>query len=268
MSGFVVSSIPMLEGLYHQLVDDRERGQGESRGRLRRLEYARSPQAVDELASAFDSTVAALEQFDNRREPFQGQGRGSLTAGLPDALLRTPDVSRCFAQVGGLALDDVGTFDYRGRELFALRMTAAARPRPVRPVTQGLIVDVLLAAPDGAPVVGEVKIRTDKDPVAALVQALAGAAELAPRNQRVRLERHYGVRADGAMELCLILAEFPATATYMNDLSGAAQELAAVLLTRPIIRQHVRRISCVDMRLTGVGGSPFETRLLWTEALR
>ena len=72
--------------------------------------------------------------------------------------------------------------------------------------------DLLLRSADGKPTVGEVKVSTargdDADPLYALVQALALAAQLTPASQRKRLRRQHedaGFAQSGRLDVLIFL---------------------------------------------------------------
>lgn len=84
--------------------------------------------------------------------------------------------------------DDDLTFRYIEREIIP------TRTKPGRAFEGGegkhVRVDLMLAnAATGRPIVGELKIASDKDPYTGLVQALAGAAQLVSKSQRGRLSK-------------------------------------------------------------------------------
>lgn len=73
-------------------------------------------------------------------------------------------------------------------------------------------VDVLLRSPEEAPVIGEIKIKDDADPLYAIIQSLTYAIEAATPNQLKRIKKH-GVHDNNCfkdfngqhVDICIIL---------------------------------------------------------------
>lgn len=120
----------------------------------------------------------------------------------------------------------------------------------------GLFIDLLLASCDArTPIIGELKIRKDKDPFTALIQTLACAVHLATAHQYRRLRDFVPAgefpsteqpRLDGYLLLYRFLE------TPQDDLEALdrkADELSGLLMARAEITTHIRRIACVALEL-------------------
>jgi len=146
-------------------------------------------------------------------------------------------------------------FDYCDREIVAARTTGGARFEDGASPRKALRLDLLLVARDGRlPVVGEVKLRTDKDPFSALVQAMACASHLATPGQHERLrsvypEANFVESGQPRIDILLLLGKFPAKATYLPELLKATEGLSAQLLASSLVSASVRRIACLDVPL-------------------
>lgn len=156
-----------------------------------------------------------------------------------------------WAVVGDSSLD----FYYLDRELVATR-APGARLEGGRSTRLGPRIDLLLAnAETGRPILGEVKLTSsnspDKDPYYALIQALASAAYLLPRNQisRLALDSHdpEGRITDlgGGVELYLLIGHPPERSRYWHDLQEVTGDLARVLAPR--IEASVSRIAGLQL---------------------
>ena len=138
-------------------------------------------------------------------------------------------------------------FRYVDRELSPLRTTERHRKVARRSL------DLLLAnAHDRTPVLAELKIRGDKLPYFALVQALMLAAELLVTNQRARLRRHRPA-ADLAWseqgpfaDIYVLAFDPPARGTYRERSFDAAEEIARRLIEDEVVSRYIRRIAYVD----------------------
>lgn len=118
----------------------------------------------------------------------------------------------------------------------------------------GIFVDLLLASCDiRTPIVGELKIRDDKDPFTALIQMLAGAVHLATTDQYGRLCEFLPAGAfppteQPRLDGYLLLYRFLETPQAdLESLDRQADKLSALLMKRSEITTHLRRIACVDL---------------------
>lgn len=153
------------------------------------------------------------------------------------------------------------SFEYVDREVSIMRtLNRAAFDDPkAGPAGNPLVPDLLLAnTTDRTPIVGEVKVtdgdRTDKDPYAALIQALAAVAHLATSNQYERLRATFpdaDYREPGdqlpQLELYLFLVRFDREMTDMAGLIDAVEVLSGKLVEDDRFRAHLRRIAAIDI---------------------
>jgi hypothetical protein len=215
-----------------------------------RLDWAAQDGIEELIASAFATSIEQLAHYDNRDEPFRDPNTKARTEAERDDARSTISVAlRLKAQVhlqpsGG----DGPSYRYVEREIVPQRTTGGARFNdPLQeladggPASSAMKIDLLLEADDGAPAVGEIKIRTDRDPICALIQVLAAGALLSTEAQRDRLELHHGLRSDGRLEAVILLVDFPG-APLMQQARDRAEELATALVADPRVGGHVRRI--------------------------
>lgn len=176
-----------------------------------RLEVAQELLASpDQLAREFlDSVEVAERYFDDRdRKPSEDPFHEERTAfgdHVKPGLASTPSLCRWFEgnrkrtwKVLGDSERRLG-FSYLDRELVSTRAPGELLADG-RSTKHGPRMDLLLMKSDGrVPIIGEVKLTTkskqgkwtpDKDPFYALIQALASAAYVLPRNQFARLGLH------------------------------------------------------------------------------
>jgi hypothetical protein len=253
-------------------------------GRERRLALARGYAAIPgALAALFGDSVKRLADYPTVDELFW-DGARTATPGKPvtrthHLALRLEEAKSCDVAPGARAFSDLPpgvqevpadklAFAYIDRELVPSRSTTGLK-------TDGTAVrlDLLLAnAADGTAIVGEVKIGTDKDPFAALVQALACGAQLVSTSQYARLRKHAKRERDDielrqftgppSLDLYLVLHAFP-EATYLPELLTETERISAQLLASPRVRLHIRRIACllteeVEDKITAQRGFAFE----------
>ena len=221
---------------------------------------------ADEYAQSL-SRFSSYEAPDSRFYPAARRHRPLDR----DPLRRTIDLALRFKEAGrlvptaqvdgaiGVGAESLA-FDYIDRELVAARTTGGARfdDDAASPATTAIRLDLLLVnSSDQTPIIGEVKIATDKTPVAALVQLLACAAHLATPNQYERLQEVYDNRfADVApprLDLYIVLARYPHQATHMTELLRRSQDLSAALLRCPEVNATVRRIASLHVDVDAMG---------------
>jgi len=111
--------------------------------------------------------------------------------------------------------------------------------------------DLLLAAPDGVPVVGEVKAPDDTSLFLALIQSLTYAAELLAEHQLARLQKAYpdtfaGLGGSPVSEVLILVPE-----DDVPYLSKEAVRIAENLLGDPegTVARHIRRVTVAGVRL-------------------
>lgn len=207
------------------------------------------------LAADFVESVAQLEEVLIGTGPFHDGDRTLLP---PAADIRKRNHIRNTDELASLLetrprfrvdrhrnLD----FHYLDREITAAR----ALDIQGRPLYQASPVklDLLLAnAEDETPIAGEIKVRADKDPEAALLQGLVYASLLAPSAQRKRLAAAYpDVFRRGTptqVDVYVIVHELPAS---RQELLESALASALAILTAPKVSQYLRRICFLEAYL-------------------
>lgn len=221
-----------------------------------RLELAKRLLATPSVvAEAFKQTIKAMSLYDNN-EPFYQRRRehrpAATLAATKDLALRLGPRATGHGVAGaadlGLAPGALD-FSYVDRELLVTRTTKAHRDPGFTPPEQGLRLDVLLASLDRSPIVGEIKIKRDRDLSYALIQALACVSLLATANQRARLQRHYPElfwRSDSRpFDVYLIAVPRTDRDTFLSQLDGIARDLASELLKLDSITAVVRRVALI-----------------------
>jgi hypothetical protein len=218
---------------------------------------AREPQV---LASMFTRSVRAFAKYENL-ERFHGDRStrvgpaGGLSTGrhLLEHLCNEAPADGHWPIVGAPRLN----FTLVDYEVEVTRTTGGARFEDGTPATAGLTMDLLLRAMDGAPIVCEVKVGTEKkddtDPFFALVQALASAAHLVTDSQLSRLKDSYPKLASkgGPIDVYVLFVKptKKRKSLYQDDFCSTARELADGLIRMPEISRHVRHLALIGARL-------------------
>jgi hypothetical protein len=221
------------------------------------LELLAHPQHI---AEAFAATRAAILPYENAEAFYATRTHHPIA----ESLTATKDVALRLAPTGsrhqiGTGPDDPHdrTFDfvYLDRELVTTRTTAARRHPDVQRPDHQLRLDLLLASPDRIPIVGEIKIKRDRDLSYALIQALACVSLLSTPHQSNRLSTHYAPHLAGArdenppFEIYLIAVPRTDRNTYLSELDTIAQTLAGALVQRDEIGSIVREITKITAEL-------------------
>lgn len=215
-----------------------------------RLDWAAQAGIAETVANAFATSIAQLQHYDNHDEPFLPPNANARTEERDDAANTISVSLRLQKQKRLDPTDGDGdglTYRYVERQVVPQRTADGARFNDPRqeladgPESSAMKIDLLLEAEDGAPAVGEIKIRTDKDPICALVQVLAAAALLAPEAQRERLDLHHGLRTDGPLDAVILLVDFPDD-PLMQQAKERARELAETVVADARVGKLLRRI--------------------------
>ena len=161
------------------------------------------------LAEFYENTPAALESlWNDSRKQFAAYSNdegwdGGKREKLPNPPQRLGDVSSTyeftsFVMQHGLA--DTG-FEVIGYEINPWRTRRAmfSTKQPATKTGRGGI-DLLMRSIEGMPVVGEVKVKDDKNAFFGLLQAMTYAVELSTPNQLERLRTHIPRFKDLAVE--------------------------------------------------------------------
>jgi hypothetical protein len=223
-------------------------------------QYLRAP---EQLADEFARSVEAFAGYDNPDEALTGRKRKLLDDANPTAIANGREAAAYFELTlprHEVSIDGLDTYTYVGREIVPARTTIKA---PVmanvfddgRRSTAAMKADLLLCSTAGKPTVGEVKVSTargdDADPLYALVQALALAAQLTPASQRKRLRRqHSGFAPSGPIDVLVFLFRPVALskATHRDTLTNLAINICRTLRETGTLRPHVEELAVVEAR--------------------
>jgi hypothetical protein len=234
-----------------------------------RLDWAAQTDIAEQVATAFATSVEQLAPYDSD-EGFRHPETTALSAAKVDDLRSTISVALRLSDEGRRleAADGKGpSYRYVEREILPQRTTGGVRFNDPRQELAGppsassaMRVDLLLEADDGAPAVGEIKIRTDKDPICALLQVLAAACLLSTPPQRERLDLHHGLQTVGLLDAVILLVDFP-DSPLMQQARDRAEELARVLVADPRVGGYVRRIVAFEATADPTAGDPLTARI-------
>jgi hypothetical protein len=177
------------------------------------------------LAHEFNEGAAAFRDFSARGQWFyDGDPNLRDVDKNEKSESRTYGWAMSMTKQGHVVVDGGGDLDFAciDREINPTRAKPALRFDAEDGAS--LRIDLLLAnVHSGRPIVGELKISSDKDPYTGLIQALAAAAQMTPRGQRARLLEHSereglshrlpsplaGVDEEQLIDVYVLLAEFP-----------------------------------------------------------
>ncbi|NDJ15467.1 MAG: hypothetical protein EBY17_30535 [Acidobacteriia bacterium] len=150
--------------------------------------YRDTPGAMEQL---WNDSLKAFEPYSNP----EGWGLGTRRP-LPEAphclqAVSSTDEFTAFAKTSGLA-EEGFSFSFVEREInpWRTRNAVFSDKRPATKTGRGGI-DLLLATSEGVPVIGEVKVKDDKNAFFALLQAMTYAVELSTTKQQERLKTHF-----------------------------------------------------------------------------
>jgi hypothetical protein len=162
--------------------------------------------------------------------------------------------------------------EYVARELVPLRTAGQGREMSRRS-RRSRRLDLVLRAPDGAPVVTEVKAKTDQHPFYGVIQALMHVSQLASPAQRKRLTGRFPTLvSSGPVDVCLILA---ANSRYFFEPAGGRKRQPAF---KPQLAHEAQRLCegfVGDARtqdyvrtITWLEGSMIDGKLVFAERLK
>lgn len=235
--------------------------EGKSTYQLRLAEAKRLLGDPSELVSRFEESVAQTEdyfdRFDFSEQDFYPRRREfKKPPGIEstDALGHWLDRGR--ETQWRVLGDDSLSFYYLDRELVPTR-APGVRLADGRSTATGPRLDLLLAnASSGRPIIGEVKLTSqrgspDKDSFFALIQALAAAAYLLPSSQLTRLRRdmHDSAgkldRDEKQLDLYLLTGDAPPHSPIWFELRDCAERLAAAIAPR--LSDRIQTIAGVEL---------------------
>ena len=197
------------------------------------------------LASRFQQSVETLATRESIGEAFYPPGRKDpLSVASPREIKSTFDfVARLVRQGGTVKGADHLSFEYIDREIFPTRTTIGTPETRHRRRS----LDLLLAnVHDRTPVFAELKIRGDRLPYFALVQALMLTSEFLAAPQRGRL----GAHAPGLVwpasppfaDIYVIAYEVPERGKYRERSLRATEKICERLMSDGYVPQQVRRL--------------------------
>lgn len=213
-----------------------------------------------ELVEIFGSSVEETTEYFARHDPGDERLYGADRSELQQSpgLESTAAVGALMEHRGRQRWDVLGddslSFHYIDRELLVTQ--AKGLKAPTSPDTASLRMDLLLAsAKDGLPIVGELKVTTperespDKNPLFALIQALACASYLLPPRQMARLRRHDRGRRlkidDGRLDIYVLTVREPPASKPWFELRDAAERLSAATIEG--LAGWIRTIAFVEL---------------------
>jgi len=144
-----------------------------------------------------------------------------------------------------------------GAAVFDEQVYGMAEGEPAR-AGNALKVDLLLVNADPAdrtPVLGEVKVKRDKEPFSALVQLLVYIAHLSTHSQYARLRTNFASARypdidRGRFDGYLLLYKFGQSPNkYLGALLAESELLSERLMQLPQITAHIRRLVSLDVSL-------------------
>lgn len=214
-------------------------------------EFVRKPSIVDCLVQTSSEHFACYENSSeglHDRETSVLSSDQAASSIVSSGLLKKVESGRCVIRD-----HDDFNFDFVDYEVNPHRTTGSfyETGRSGRSSGSGGM-DLLLANHvDQFPIVGEVKVATDKDPFFALVQALMYAVELTTESQRIRLNSAYGNQlrfpnAGPFVDLYLVLVSYPTDDTRKKLLKLTSQLGESLLVSGLSTSELVRRIVCIE----------------------
>jgi hypothetical protein len=225
------------------------------------------------LVERFVRSVTAFGAYANPDESLIG-GRTKLSAldtssiDTVEVVVNGPTAAAYVKRKNDIHIEGLGDYTYVDREVVPARTTSGPLATMANRFddevgtrsTSAMKADLLLRShPAGRPTIGEVKVSTakgdDADPVYALIQALALAAQLVNASQRARLSRCYpGFAEEGPLDVLILLfliTEKEGRKTYRADLVRLAAELCARLDQEELLRPHIERVALVGVKPDG-----------------
>jgi hypothetical protein len=202
------------------------------------------------LAKAF---VTSIEQFTpyRREEPFH-PARTPLPASNTITSIRS---SRDLASLlGPQQMAEVINgphlnFQYVDYELVPARTTGGTTYDDGKRATTWVRLDQLLAG--DRPIIAEVKIRKDKNPFYALIQALTAAVELLTPAQHDRLRKYYPKsfpnNNDQTVDIYLILYQWSRNRQAWQDLLTYTQETCHALSRIAKVQKYVTTFAILEL---------------------
>jgi hypothetical protein len=211
------------------------------------------------LVKEFESSVATFSTYNNPEAFYSNPKRAPKPPGPEGDIVKTHHVAWYLRHQEALKV--VGAPELNARyvdyEIAPTRTTDhAVFSDDEGSWRTGVFIDLLLAnCADSTPIVGELKIRADKDPFTALVQVLACVAHVATPHQYERLRQfapagRFPVGDLPLLDGYVLLYRFLEVAQDdLEQLAEKAEQLSARLFEHPAIAGRLRRIACLDLEL-------------------
>jgi hypothetical protein len=209
------------------------------------------------LVKEFESSAVTFSSYNNPEGFYSNPKRAPKPPEPPGEIVKTHHVAWYLRRQQTLKVDGAPELNarYVDYEIAPARTTDhAAFNDDGGSWRTGVFIDLLLAnGADSTPIVGELKIRADKDPFTALVQVLACAAHLATPHQYERLRQfaptgHFPARGLPLLDGYVLLYRFLEVAQAdLEELGEKAEQLSVRLLKHPEIAGRLRRIECLDL---------------------
>lgn len=224
---------------------------------LEKAEETATSSGVAKLADDYSESVRIASEFfvpeNVKDERFFGPDRpplnhepGTASTNQVGALFQRYE-KEAWKVAGARELD----FWFLDREL-VVTQARGLRFANGRLSSHGPRIDLLLAAMDGTPIVGELKVAGDSSPYLALIQALASAAYLTPKLQRRRLKHHDQLdRLSDGVETCdvyLVVALELECSKLRQKILEVTSELSSRLA--PQLASSVRKIAAIRLSYT------------------
>jgi hypothetical protein len=213
------------------------------------------------LASVFTESVEEFKPYRNT-EPFYPASRKPLPVPSANQAIRTSRDLAILLNVQGTAEvvnDPCLNFRYVDCEIVPARTTGGTYA-DLGKGTTWVRLDQLLVAEH--PVIAEVKLRNDKNPFYALIQALTAAAELATRAQHQRLQRHYSQHFantnDAGVDIYIITYRSYSNGPIWDVLRVQTQNMCRALSLMPAVRQYIGRFAILELHEPANGIVSFE----------
>lgn len=200
----------------------------------------------ERLARLFLESVRQFEEYENEAQAF------NATPPPVNAELRK--ATAVFAWE--LSRSRARALRYVSRELDCLRRSPGVPLSDGTPSKRAVVLDLLLVdPPDPTPILAEVKLRTDTNPLYGLVQVWTAAAHLSTPSQRRRIARHFpsaNFATEGPLDAFVILFEPPQKALDL-DLRRLASQLAERIKATGMTDPYIRRLGVLEATRTSRG---------------
>jgi hypothetical protein len=202
------------------------------------------------LANVFTESVEEFKPYRNT-EPFYPASRRSLPVPSTNQAIRTSRDLAILLNAQGTAEvinDPCLNFRYVDYEIVPARTTRGTYADGGNG-TEWVRLDQLLVTEH--PVIAEVKLRRDKNPFYALIQALTAAAELATPAQHQRLQRHYPKQfatTNGAeVDIYIITYRSHENGRTWDELYVQTQNMCSELSSMPTVRKYISRFAILKV---------------------